>query len=101
GIRARNVTGVQTCALPIYPIIGSTPIQKMNRKFVDSYYKTLTKTKPVIVRNRKPKSEFLPPTTIEKIFKLLSTAFKQAVKWEIVDRKSTRLNSSHVSISYA
>lgn len=70
----------------INPIIGSTPIQKVNRKFVDSYYKTLTKTKPVIVRNRKPKSEFLPPATIEKIFKLLSTAFKQAVKWEIVGK---------------
>lgn len=61
----------------INPIIGSTPIQKVNRKFVDSYYKTLTKTKPVIVRNRKPKSEFLPPATIEKIFKLLSTALNR------------------------
>ena len=70
----------------INPIIGSTPIQKVNRKFVDSYYKTLTKTKPVIVRNRKPKSEYLPPATIEKIFKLLSTAFSQAVKWELVGK---------------
>ena len=32
----------------INPIIGSTPIQKVNRKFVDSYYKTLTKTKPAL-----------------------------------------------------
>ena len=56
----------------INPIIGNTPIQTINRKFVDQYYITLTKTKPVIVRNRKPKNEFLPPQTIEKIFKLLS-----------------------------
>ena len=52
----------------INPIIGSTPIQKVNSKFVHSYYKTLTKTKPVIVRNRKPKSEFLRTATIEIIF---------------------------------
>lgn len=78
----------------INPIIGSTPIQKVNRKFVDSYYKTLTKTKPVIVRNRKPKSEFLPPATIEKIFKLLSTAFKQAVKWEIVGKNPFQLSDA-------
>ena len=78
----------------INPIIGSTPIQKVNRKFVDSYYKTLTKTKPVIVRNRKPKSEFLPPATIEKIFKLLSTAFKQAVKWELVGKNPFQLSDA-------
>ena len=78
----------------INPIIGSTPIQKVNRKFVDSYYKTLTKTKPVIVRNRKPKSEYLPPATIEKIFKLLSTAFSQAVKWELVGKNPFQLSDA-------
>lgn len=59
----------------INPIIGSVPIQNVNRKFVDQYYNTLKKTKPVIVRNKKPKSEYLPAQTIEKIFKLLSCAF--------------------------
>ena len=54
----------------ITPLIGKTPIQNVNRKFVDQYYNTLKKTKPVVVRNRKPKSEYLPPQTIEKIFKL-------------------------------
>lgn len=50
----------------INPIIGSTPIQKVNRKFVDSYYKTLTKTKPVIVRNRKPKVNFFHRQRLKK-----------------------------------
>lgn len=75
----------------INPLIGSTPIQKINRKFVDQYYMTLKKTKPVKVRNRKPKDEFLPPPTIEKIFKLLSCAFKQAVKWEIIGKNPFEL----------
>lgn len=75
----------------INPLIGKTPIQKINRKFVDQYYMTLKKTKPVIVRNRKPKTEFLPPPTIEKIFKLLSCAFGQAVKWEVIGKNPFEL----------
>ena len=50
----------------INPIIGSTPIQKVNRKFVDSYYKTLTKTKPVIVRTVSPKANFFHRQRLKK-----------------------------------
>lgn len=75
----------------INPLIGKTPIQKINRKFVDQYYMLLKKTKPVVVRNRKPKTKFLPPPTIEKIFKLLSCAFKQAVKWEMIGKNPFEL----------
>lgn len=84
----------------INPIIGKTPIQNVNRKFVDQYYNTLKRTKPVIVRNRKPKSEYLPPQTIEKIFKLLSCAFKQAVKWEIISRNPFELSDALPKIKY-
>lgn len=44
----------------INPIIGSVPIQQVNRKFVDIYYNTLKKTKPVVVRNRNLKTNFFP-----------------------------------------
>ena len=84
----------------INPIIGKTPIQNVNRKFVDQYYNTLKRTKPVIVRNRKPKSEYLPPQTIEKIFKLLSCAFKQAVKWEIISRNPFELSDALPKTKY-
>ena len=70
----------------INPLIGDVPMQQVNARFVDQLYKTLEKTKPVINRNRKPKDEFLPPATIDKIHKLLSCAFRQAVKWEIVQK---------------
>lgn len=84
----------------INPIIGSTPIQRVNRKFVDAYYNTLKKTKPVVVRNRKPKTEFLPPPTIEKIFKLLSCAFNQAVKWELVGKNPFQLSDALPKTQY-
>lgn len=70
----------------IIPLIGDIPIQQVNTRFVDEFNRTLEKTKPVVSRNRKPKDEYLPPQTIEKINKLLSCAFKQAVRWELVGK---------------
>ena len=84
----------------INPIIGSVPIQQVNRKFVDIYYNTLKKTKPVVVRNRKPKNEFLPTSTIERIFKLLSCAFNQAIKWEMVGKNPFQLSDALPKTKY-
>lgn len=70
----------------INPLIGDVPIQQVNTRFVDQFTRTLEKTKPVITRNRKPKDEFLPAQTRDKIYKLLSCAFKQAVKWELIQK---------------
>src|SRR5699024_11550327 len=81
GIRDRNVTGVQTCALPILLLIGAheKPIKshELSEKLLvsDSYLKKITRQLVV--------AGFIT-----------SMANKR-------DRKSTRLNSSHVSISYA
>ena len=70
----------------INPLIGDVPIQQVNTRFVDQFNRTLEKTKPVVNRNRKPKDEYLPANTRDKIHKLLSCAFKQAVKWEIIQK---------------
>lgn len=70
----------------INPFIGNVPVQNVNPKFVDEYYIRLQKTKPVVRRNRKPKSEYLTPSTIHGIHKILRCAFEQAVKWEIIAR---------------
>src|SRR5437868_11245882 len=76
GIRDRNVTGVQTCALPILiePHIANT---KPGRREIGMYGQC---------RSPLPLGVFDPP--------LIAIYLRQ-------DRKSTRLNSSHVSISYA
>ena len=70
----------------INPLIGDVPIQQVNTRFVDQFNRTLEKTKPVVNRNRKPKDEYLPANTRDKIHKLLSCAFKQAVKWEMIQK---------------
>ncbi len=68
----------------INPIIGNVMVQDVTTKVADKYIQTLQKTKPVVRKNKKPKSDFVTPTTIEKIIKLLRTAFKQAVRWEMI-----------------
>ena len=68
----------------INPIIGDELIQNVTPLFVDKFYKELERTPAVSKNNRKPKTEFVAPKTIEKIHKLLSCAFKQAVRWEIL-----------------
>jgi len=68
----------------INPLIGDEPIQNITTLFVDKFYKSLERTSAVSKNNRKPKTKFVAPKTIEKIHKLLSCAFKQAVRWEIL-----------------
>lgn len=70
----------------INPIIGDILIQKVSAKVVDEYYLTLKKTKSVITRGRTPKSEYVTPTVIANIHKVLRCAFEQAVKWELLGK---------------
>lgn len=70
----------------INPLIGDVEMQAVNTRFVDQFNRTLEKAKPVARQNRKPKNEYLPAQTRDKIHKLLSCAFKQAVKWEIIQK---------------
>lgn len=78
-----------SCALIanyINPIIGDLEVQAITTRAVDKYIQTLQKTPPVLVRNRKPGSEYLTPSNIEKIVKLCRCAFKQAVRWEMISK---------------
>lgn len=70
----------------INPVIGNEPVQNITPKFVDEFYIRLQKTKSIVRRNRKPKSEYLTPGVIHSIHKILRCAFELAVKWEIVAR---------------
>lgn len=70
----------------INPTIGDVPIQTIGTKFVAQFIKKLEKTKAVGTPNRKPKTEYITASTIEKIIKLLSTAFKKAVEWEMMGK---------------
>src|SRR5699024_11649325 len=113
--RDRNVTGVQTCALPIY--INA-------EKVINSYFQICT-SKALVEPVRIPLISAFEQNAIDieiKIGKLVVNKIEslgkgiQAQTYRELryfslfglgkdtmeeDRKSTRLNSSHVSISYA
>ena len=70
----------------INPILGDYNVQDINRRVVDGFIQQLQKTAPVSVNNRKARTEFLPPCSIEKICKVLHCAFRQAVRWDMVSK---------------
>ena len=71
----------------ISPIIGETKIRDINTRFLELYYQKLQKT-PAVPRHgqKKARNEFVGPSTIRDIHKLLSSCFKQAVKWEQMEK---------------
>lgn len=70
----------------INPIIGDIKIQKINSRVIDKYIQTLKTTPAVSTKNHKARTEYVTDKTIGKICKLLNTAFKQAVKWEMIGK---------------
>src|SRR5207245_6819864 len=99
GIRDATVTGVQTCALPILTQVGFAPTL-YGGDYIGTWlsvYQTMFGGKLVDSSGKKITAN--------------CTACIAALQWEAdliksigateLDRKSTRLNSSHGSISYA
>src|SRR2546426_8202135 len=87
GIRDYKVTGVQTCALPIYPLRRMQ--HHLSHRFgvrllVGTEYGPLTP----------------PPARERHVLHRVALPLRRPLSAE-GDRKSTRLNSSHLVISYA
>ena len=70
----------------IVPIIGDREMMEITPREADKYIKTLQRTQPVEVGGRRGKTEYMTPANIEKVIKLLRSAFKQAVRWEVIAR---------------
>src|SRR5690349_23803929 len=85
GIRDLYVTGVQTCALPISATVCSNPLIYFTADFTLFFI--------FLERDNFP---FLKTVAEMKLAKRLIRMSRS-----YPDRKSTRLNSSHVEISYA
>src|SRR5207249_7689134 len=101
GIRDRNVTGVQTCALPIYLInrrilleAGVIDQDVHSAELIAHGLEHLCNI--LFVRNVGAISKRSVAVTTQLLDHRLCLVFASDI-----DRKSTRLNSSHVSISYA
>lgn len=70
----------------INPLIGDMKLSELNPRVMDRFYTSLLKVKAKVVKNRKPKNEFLTPHTVREIHKILRSAFNQAVKWELMPK---------------
>ena len=71
----------------ILPLIGETKLQDINTRFLEKYYQSLQKMKPVVNgMTGTPKHEFVSTATIRDIHKLLRNCFEQAVKWELMEK---------------
>ncbi len=70
----------------IKPMIGEVLVQDMNARAADKFISQLQKTRCVTWANRYSKREYMTPASIERINRLLRCAFKQAIRWEILER---------------
>ncbi|MER2079987.1 MAG: tyrosine-type recombinase/integrase [Ruminococcus sp.] len=70
----------------INPVIGDMAIQNITSRLVDKFIQALQKTPCVVTKTHKAKNKYVSNYTIEKIIKLLSCAFKQAVRWELIGK---------------
>src|SRR5699024_11885859 len=90
GIRDRNVTGVQTCALPIFIA------QRLARRLCSC------KEEVLVDADYLERLGFSRTQATSRIYGPVGCDnCTRGYKGRVGDRKSTRLNSSHVSISYA
>src|SRR5690348_18134617 len=87
GIRDGRVTGVQTCALPIYSV--GTMLAR-HRARVARYGAAARSF-----------ADFASYQAWQRELHRRTAEYRRAQGLTLVDRKSTRLNSSHPSISYA
>src|SRR5690625_6720657 len=102
GIRDGHVTGVQTCALPILNGVGRISYIKVLEQIKKEHIPPvllLYGTESYFIQNIQDKlfANLMKHSGDENI----STYDLEETPIQEVDRKSTRLNSSHVAISYA
>lgn len=77
----------------INPHLGDIRLQAINTRIIDKFYKKLQESKPVKTKYNTPKTDYIPAATINKIHKLLLTAFKKAVHWDYI-QKNPVLNAT-------
>ncbi|WP_455583002.1 site-specific integrase [Dysosmobacter sp.] len=70
----------------INPILAQQVVQEITPRTVDCFFHQLQTVKPIDLPNRHARTEYITPCTIEKVYKLMRTAFKQAVRWGIIGK---------------
>ena len=71
----------------INPLIGKVKLEDISIQFLERYYQKLLKTPAVPnVMTGKQDREYVGPSTIRDVHKILRSCFNQAVKWDLMDK---------------
>ena len=72
----------------ILPVIGDVKLAEINTRFLERYYQRLLTTPSVKnhFTGQNPRNEFVSTSTIRDVHKLLNNCFKQAVKWDLMEK---------------
>ena len=70
----------------IIPTIGEVQLSEINNHFMEKYYTDLLKM-PAVKSSRNPDGDkLITAATVHQIHKVLRSCFRQAVKWDMMDR---------------
>ena len=71
----------------INPLIGKAKLEDINIQFLERYYQKLLKT-PAVPNpmTGKQDREFVGPSTLRDVHKVLRSCFNQAVKWDLMEK---------------
>ena len=69
----------------INPMIGKTKLSSVSPRFLDEYYKSLLKVKRVARNGQDFGNETVSPRNVREVHKILSCAFNQAIRWELME----------------
>src|SRR5690625_6467625 len=98
GIRDGHVTGVQTCALPILSAIAEVPDADSNDAVTRA---ALTERLGLQIERADQHLDIAMVNNLASTLQIRDVLDQMPSATADEDRKSTRLNSSHVAISYA
>ena len=75
----------------IIPTIGKTKLTNINTHFMEKYYKSLLDMSAVKSTRNTDGSGTVTEATVNEIHKILRSAFRQAVKWELMEKNPAAL----------
>ena len=75
----------------IIPTIGKTKLTNINTHFMEKYYKSLLDMSAVKSTRNIDGSGTVTEATVNEIHKILRSAFRQAVKWELMEKNPAAL----------
>ena len=93
-----SIYGINTWALSTYearralidnyinPLIGSMKLDKITPKIMDDFYRNLRTVEAKSQFCRENENKFVSARVVKEIHKVLSSAFNQAIKWELIER---------------